>query len=375
MCAGACWAWTCKRAWPSTTTRRAPQTRARRGRWRRTCSSRSDPDGRHRDGAGSPPPCPSRPTVQSKTSPPLWPFPPVPQSFLTLAKPEGVGVGADCGVWTLLFMRALVHQLAFGDDLRLPTELAIAQTPRAMRCEAQELIERLAFAAQPTPTPLPDVPVLALDGASGSGKSSCIADLERLIAADLHGAVHLIVLHQDDYFLVRLHKHQPTRARRPRPPGSLVDPLIDPPRVYRDKATKADWTTPERNWDSPEAIDWPRYLAAIDAARADPVAHCTACAAASSAQPPTAASMVRPPTAASNARPQHWLLLEGFLTLWHTDVRNRTDLALFLDCPKAVCAARRAARHWEGVHGTDAPSARDRRHAPPSGHSLVLREP
>ena len=140
--------------------------------------------------------------------PAALPLSPLPQSFLTLAKPEGVDVGADCGVWTLLFMRALVHQLAFGDDLRLPTELAIAQTPRAMRCEAQELIERLAFAAQPTPTPLPDVPVLALDGASGSGKSSCIADLEHLIAADLHGAVHLIVLHQDDYFLVRLHKHQ-----------------------------------------------------------------------------------------------------------------------------------------------------------------------
>lgn len=117
---------------------------------------------------------------------------------------------------------------------------------------------------------------------------------------------------------------------------------------------RAGWTTAEVNWDQPSAIDWGRLdrdvaahwedLAAPETARR----RCARCEAAAAAGTP-----LSDPT----ARPQHWLLVEGFLTLWHQPLRARADIAVFVDCPKEVCGARRARRAFEGVHGTPASAA------------------
>jgi hypothetical protein len=94
------------------------------------------------------------------------------------------------------------------------------------------------------------------------------------------------------------------------------------------QATKATWTTAERNWDQPEAVDWERLTAAVAVACAAP---CASCAAA--------------------PHQQHWVAVEGFLVLWHQGLRARADAAVLVDCPRGVCAARRAARAQTGVHG------------------------
>ena len=104
--------------------------------------------------------------------------------------------GADCGVWTLLYLRAVVdHLVTAAPPPLLPTTLDPGTGPRAMRQHLRARVQRLAA---PEP-PWPRTPLILVGGASNSGKTSCVQHLPAHVGSD----VHVVVVPQDDYFVVR----------------------------------------------------------------------------------------------------------------------------------------------------------------------------
>jgi uridine kinase len=103
---------------------------------------------------------------------------------------------------------------------------------------------------------------------------------------------------------------------------------------YRDRSAIAPAARSAVNYDVPEALDLPLFLADLNALRAGrpvrPPVYCfaTHCRTGQAAAVPT--------------RPI--VLIEGILLLWEPAVRAALDLSIFLDAPEELRLARRVAR-------------------------------
>jgi len=111
----------------------------------------------------------------------------------------GAWPGADCGVWVVIFLRALVAEL-FAGATALPHTLRPALTPAEARQEARALIKRLAALAPKTAPRAQPLVVVAMGGASNSGKSTILKSLRIQMA---NAPVHLVTVELDHYFWVR----------------------------------------------------------------------------------------------------------------------------------------------------------------------------